>query len=200
MEGALSIYLKSKEWHDNRRNGIGGSDASILADGVPERVHELWLLKTGRIEPGILLSQPVLFGVVTEKLNTHWYQSVTGRKVWGEGDERIHPDYEWMRHSLDGITTSMDGREALYEAKTVNAFSNIHKLIAKYKAQCMHGMGCGGWDVAVLSAFIGTLRYEYAELEFDPFYWLELLDLEKEFWQCVVEDREPGNGIMRGIR
>lgn len=200
MTGPLDIYLKPKEWHDNRRKGIGGSDTTILAEGVPERVHNLWLLKTGRIEPGILLSQPILFGVVTEGLNTHWYQSVTGRKVWGEGDERIHPDYEWMRASLDGITTSSDGREALIECKTINAFSNIRKLIAKYKAQCHHGMACGGWDVAVLSAFIGTMKHEYAELEFDPFYWIELLDLEREFWRCVVEDREPTPDCYRGIR
>lgn len=32
---------KSKEWHQARRSGIGGSDANIIMGGDPQKIHEL---------------------------------------------------------------------------------------------------------------------------------------------------------------
>lgn len=195
----LSIYIKSDDWHANRRLGLGGSDATILAEGDADRIHDLWLLKTGRKDPGIELNLPILLGVVTEDVNRHWFEHTTGRKVWADGEERIHPDYPWIRASLDGITTAEDGREAYWEAKAVNAFWKLPNLVRKYNAQVHHCMACGGWEVSVLSVILGN-KHVVAEIEFDAWLWLDILDIEKEFWACITEDREPTPNSIRGIK
>lgn len=194
----LAHYIKPDAWHENRRKGLGGSDANILASGMEDRIHDLWLLKSGRKQPENLLNLPVLLGITTEDLNVAYFSHVTGRKVWGCGDSIIHKQYSWMRASLDGITISSDGREALFEAKTVNAFSKMPTLIKRYKPQLHHSMAVGGWDVSVISVILGNKHF-YEEVEFDSWYWLELLELEESFWACVTENREPGPDCYKGI-
>jgi predicted phage-related endonuclease len=193
----LAHYIKPDAWHENRRKGLGGSDATILVEGDCEKIKELWLTKTGRKQPEPLLVLPVLMGIETEDLNVAWIQHVTGRKVWGCGDERVHPSYPWLRASLDGITTASDGREALVECKSVGAFWKPENLVKKYNAQLQHVMMVGGWEVSVFSAIIGNSKHFLTEVEFDPWYALDLLELEKRFWDCVVNDREPTHSIMR---
>lgn len=195
----LSPYIKPPEWHRKRLGGLGGSDANILAEGNPERIYDLWLLKTGRKQPVDLLNLPVLLGMATEDLNRHWFESVTGRAVWDYGSTRAHPKHDWLKASLDGVTTSWNGREAYWEAKAVNAFSKMPVLIKRYTPQCTHVMACGGWSVAVLSVILGNKHF-MSEIEFDHWYWLDLLDVEQAFWRCVIENREPDAACLRGVR
>lgn len=200
MTHPLAQYIKPREWHEKRLLGMGGSDANIVASGREDWIYDLWLLKTKRKEPEDLLNLPVLFGIVTENLNRHWFEHTTGRKVWGYEKEIVHPVHKWLRLSPDGITTASDGRKAYYEAKCVGGWKKVPDLITSYKPQCHHAMDVGGWEVAVLSPFIGNNKQVPTEIEFDPFYWLELFELEKDFWACVTENRELTPDIMRGIR
>jgi hypothetical protein len=50
--------------------------------GTDQEIEHLWRLKRGEVEPedlsGVL---PVAMGVVTEELNRHWFEQVTGFSV-----------------------------------------------------------------------------------------------------------------------
>lgn len=176
------------EQQEERRKWIGGSDATILMGGDPHKIHDLWLIKTGRKEgddlSGVL---PVMMGHCTEPLNRHWYCRETGRTIARMGEQLRHPDLTFMGCTLDGVTTL----PGLFEAKHVNAFSAIEEVAQRYMAQVHHNMCCAGLSVAELSVFVGTLKYELVEIKLDEFYLAQLVQREREFWQSVTHDVPP---------
>jgi predicted phage-related endonuclease len=95
--------MLTEKQHAFRRLGIGGSDANTIMGGDPEKILRLWKEKRGEIEPedlsGIL---PVRMGSWTELFNIQWFEEQTGKVVTGNGDQRVHPDHDWMRCTLDG--------------------------------------------------------------------------------------------------
>lgn len=176
-----------------RRHFLGSSDARCIADGGPADLRQLWAEKTGRARPPDLSDKlPVLIGTVTEELNRYWFEQRTGRTVTRERERITHPDYPWLAATLDGITTTASGEGALFEAKHVNPFTyRADKVLSRYLPQLYHGMYVAGVHYAVLSVFVGTLKYEAIWTEFDPLYWAELFAAERRFWRYVIEDVSP---------
>lgn len=175
-----------------RRKGIGGSDAKILMEGDPAALLALWEEKTGRRE-GEDLSRvlPVQLGSFTEPFNLHWYEVMTGRTVTNEGEVHIHGDRGFMRCTLDGLTTTAAGKPAVFQAKHVNAFSKIEEVTQRYMPQVHHEMHVAGMGHAILSVLMGTMAYEVIEIPCDEFYLAQLIDRERAFWDCVVNDTPP---------
>jgi predicted phage-related endonuclease len=94
-----------------------------------------------------------------------------------------------MTCTLDGIVAS---ERAIFEAKHVNAFANAEETAQKYMGQLHHNMACNGVTRAVLSVFIGTLKYEHFIVEADPFYTATLIENEAAFWAHVQAKTPPG--------
>src|SRR6185369_16549270 len=89
-----------------RRDWIGGSDAGRIMSG---RWFDLWLLKTGRVEPEDLSDVlAVQLGHATEELNLNWFERKTACAVTRRGEEVAHPYYNFMRCTLDGMTVVGD--------------------------------------------------------------------------------------------
>jgi len=174
-----------------RRHSIGGSDANILMSGNQDAIHGLWEVKTGRSEgPDLSEVLPVQMGVATEELNRRWYRLKSGNEVSCVGGEMHHPDHPFvLTCNLDGI---VDAERAIFEAKHVNAFSNVDEVAQKYMGQLHHNMACAQLSRAVLSVFIGTLKYEHFIVERDPFYAATLLENEMAFWAHVKAGTPPG--------
>lgn len=173
-----------------RRHSIGGSDANILMSGNQDAIHGLWEIKTGQAEPDDLTwVQPVQFGTYTEPLNRRWYSYKTGNEISAVGDFRTHPSLPYMTSNLDGI---VEAEGAVFEAKCINAFSNVDEAAQKYMAQLHHNMAVTGLKRAVLSVFIGTLKYEHFIVEQDPFYTATLIENESAFWAHVQNKTPPG--------
>lgn len=174
-----------------RRHSIGGSDASILMSGDPAAILALWETKTGRREPDDLSRVlPVQMGIWTEPLNRRWYTMTTGNKISEVGVEYARLDHKWLTCTLDGI---VEAERAVFEAKHVNAFATPEEVAQKYMAQLHHCMSCTGRERAVLSIFLGTLKYETFLVERDEFYGATLLDYERAFWKSVTTDTPPGD-------
>jgi predicted phage-related endonuclease len=77
----LNLQL-TPEQHAQRRLGVGASDAKTIMAGTAEEQLKLLKLKRGEIEPEDLSHiLPVCMGVVTEELNRHWFEQVTGFTV-----------------------------------------------------------------------------------------------------------------------
>lgn len=173
-----------------RRDSIGGSDANIIANGDPAALLHLWEIKTGQAEPEDLSAVlPVQMGTWTEPLNVHWYTLTTGNEVTGRGESVRGQIHDFMTCNLDGRVSA---REAIFEAKHVNAFSKIEEVVQRYMAQLHHNMSVCGVSRAVLSVFMGTLKYEHFEVEADPFYTATLIEAERAFWDCVQTMTPPG--------
>ena len=175
------------EWHEQRRKGIGASDAPRIMSG---EWHELWLVKTGRQEP-VDLSRvlPVQMGKFTEPLNVAWYARESGAHVTTENiDHLSHPDYPWMRANLDAWTDGVP-----LECKHVSMMTRDDAVVEKYYPQLQHQMLVTGAPRVVLSVFFGNVRWQQFPVNADPEYQAELLAREREFWSHVEMDIEPAD-------
>lgn len=180
----------TKEQLAKRRHSIGGSDANIIMSGDQNAILNLWLQKTGQAEPEDLSwVQPVQFGIYTEPLNRRFYSNKTGNEITDVGREVACEGFDFLTCTLDGIVPS---ERAVFEAKCISAYSNVDEAVQKYAAQLHHNMRCTGLTRAVLSVFIGTLKYEHFVMEADPFYAATLLDAETAFWAHVKAGTPPG--------
>lgn len=172
-----------------RRKGIGGSDAAIIASGTPEEWHALWLNKTGRA-PDADLSDvfAVQLGLVTEELNLYWYERSKGRPVTRRGEAVICAAHDFLRCTLDGFDASVP---AIIQAKHVNGFTKLDDCVAKYTPQVTHEMLVCGVADGFLSVIIGTDEPKVVPIEFDHWWSEEYLDRAKQFWAYVRENKEP---------
>lgn len=187
-----ALLSKSKEWHETRLSGIGGSDATIIATG---EWQDLWLVKTGRKQPESLDDVlPVQIGTWTEPLNRYWFSRQTGKTIDIIDEPRIHAVHPFIRANLDGMIG-----DAIFEAKHVNAFTDMDACQEKYYPQLQHCMAVTGAPMAYLSVFFGNHKWDYAEIPFDADYADELISAEFSFWVLVETDTPPDESNLAVI-
>lgn len=172
-----------------RRGGIGGSDATIILSGDPDKMSRLWREKRGEVAAedlrGVL---PVVLGCWTEEFNRQWYQKQTGFPVVDGGSawqDLVHP---WRRATLDGI---IESKRAIWEAKHTNAFAKPEEIIARYMPQLQHNLAVCNLDLAVLSVIYGNHKWECYEIAADWLYQDELLEVEHRFWESLRTGAPP---------
>jgi putative phage-type endonuclease len=184
----LNLQL-SPEQHAQRRLGIGASDAKIIMQGTPEEQLKLLKLKRGEIEPEDLSHiLPVAMGVVTEELNRHWFEQVTGFYLSNVGWSTKSTGYPWMRATLDGWVM---GLECPWEAKHMNAFADMDSAVRQYMPQLQHQMVVCNRDKAVLSVFFGTLKHDWLVVPRNEEYCKQLIEREALFWHWVESGETP---------
>ena len=175
----------------DRKQGIGGSDATKLYNG---EWHTLWLEKTGDAAPVDLSDVlPVQMGVHTEPFNIQWFEKQTGLKVTGRQETFFHKDYPHMYAHVDGLILGED--KALLECKHTNAFTNSKKQADKYKAQIQHYLMVTGYPKLYFSAFYGNMKWEALEITADAEFQEQLLNAEVLFWHFVTTKKEPPEHI-----
>lgn len=183
------ICNKSAEWHARRRNGIGSSDASTIMSGDETALIHLWQEKRGERQPDDLMDViPVLVGTVTEPLNLALFERETGMAISRDGESVEHPDFPFMRSTLDGWAAF---KNAVIECKHVGGFEPWETVVARYQPQIHHQCACTGASLAYLSVIVGTGKYQFQEIEPDPFYLAELIEREHAFWRCVDTGELP---------
>jgi putative phage-type endonuclease len=177
------------EQHAQRRLGIGASDAKTIMAGTAEEQLKLLKLKRGEIEPEDLSHiLPVCMGVVTEELNRHWFEQVTGFWLENAGKVIVSETYTWMRCSLDGWVLKL---ECPLECKHMNAFADMAAAVKIYQPQLQHQMIVCDTDKAVLSVFFGTLKHDWLVVPRDEAYCQQLIDREALFWHWVESGETP---------
>ena len=187
----------------DRKQGIGGSDATKLYNG---EWHSLWLEKTGDAEPVDLSDVlPVQMGVHTEPFNIQWFEKQYGLKVSNRQETFFHKDYPYLYAHVDGLilpetqsnyNPDLNNDEgALLECKHTNAFTNSKKQVDKYKAQIQHYLMVTGYPKLYFSAFYGNMKYEALEITADTEFQEQLLNAEVLFWHFVTTKKEPPEHI-----
>ncbi len=198
---------KSPEWLENRKKGIGGSDAGVVMEVNPfKRKHELWLEKTGREVTQFTGNEatirgdryePKLIGMFEAKHPA--YKMIDTKHI-----SLANKDYPFIAVSLDGAFIDENGVPGTLEIKTAmiqngNMLEEWNGGIPQsYYCQVLHQLLVTGFQVAKLYVWLDTPFWDEEKLREYTFYADEcrddmkiLKEAEIEFWHMVENDKEP---------
>ena len=201
---ALQLVPRSPEWHEDRKAGIGSSDAPIITGDAPrswgdpiELLQGLYGEKTGLLDAADRPDNTLMeWGRRLEDVVAAWYVDQTGRKLQRVNRRDRHPEHEWMTASLDRLTSGVKPRRVV-EIKTApfggdewgepgTAEIPMHVLI-----QVMHQLAVTGLSVADVAVLIHGSDPRIYTVERDDALIADLIELEAEFMACVREGRTP---------
>lgn len=192
----LILSVKDAEdhgkWLEARALGIGGSDAAVIMGmNQYKSPYQLWLEKTGQVEPPDLSgNQYVYWGTKNEANIADWFQEETGKRVKRLGTLRSM-EYPFM---LANVDRTVVGENAGLEIKTAGV-SQYRKwkddeIPDAYYCQCLHYMAVTGaayWYIAVL---LGGNEAKWKRIERNEEDIQHLIMAETDFWK-LVEARTP---------
>lgn len=189
ITNAISTKEMSRfEWLQERTKGIGGSDAGIILGLNKYRTaFELWLEKTGQVEPVEVDNEAIYWGNQMEDVVAKEFEKRTGKKVRRTNFMYSHPEHEFIKANLDRLVV---GEDAILECKTAGAFLakewEGEDVPDTYLVQVQHYLGVTGKEKAYIAVLIGGNKFIWKEIERDQ----ELIDMifkaEIEFWNHNV--------------
>jgi predicted phage-related endonuclease len=174
----------------DRRHFIGGSDARIILGDDEPSLLRLWQEKRGEVQPEDLSGNLIVqLGLVTEHLNRHWYERITGQVIKDVQRRVNHPVVKWMAATLDGI---VEATGAVFEAKFMLPWSFSEEGAAeKYMPQLQHNMWVTNATTSVLSVITGGGKWVEIAIAADSLYQHLLFTAEKKLWRCVESGEPP---------
>lgn len=194
-------------WLEERKKGIGGSDAATILGLNPYKTNmQLWEEKTGRRQAeDISEKEYVKYGTNAEDLLRELFK-LDYPKYEVKHDEYTiikHPKYPFLFASLDGILIDKEtGEMGILEIKTTNILQSMQKekwkekIPDNYYCQVLHYLNVTGYSFVILKA---QLKYEYdGEIKLDTRHYrilreeviedMKMLEeKEVEFWTKYVE-------------
>lgn len=207
---SMKILANRKEWLENRKNTIGGSEISAVV-GCNQYMSnvDLWEIKTGIREAEDISDKPyVKYGTEAEKhLRELFKLDFPNLQVeYIDNNSFTNSKYPWAAASLDGWLTDEDGRKGVLEIKTTNILSSTQKekwnksIPQNYYCQVLFYMAILEADFAIVKAqlkaaiegivYLQTKHYkiERADVEDD----IELLmKAGEEFYKYVENNKKP---------
>ncbi len=187
--------LSREEWLKYRTKGIGGSDVSIIAGINPfKSAHQLWLEKTGQIEPEQTDSEYAHFGTLLEPIVRREFTQRTGIRVRQKHMLLQSEEYPFMFADLDGVINE-NGEMAVFEAKTASAYKQEvweEGIPAPYILQVQHYMAVTGAKKTYIAALVGGNHFYHHAVERDEEMIGKIVAMEKYFWEThVLGGMEP---------
>ena len=187
--------LSREEWLKYRTKGTGGSDVSIIAGINPfKSAHQLWLEKTGQIEPEKTDSEYAHFGTLLEPIVRREFTQRTGIRVRQKHMLLQSEEYPFMFADLDGVINE-NGETAVFEAKTASAYKQEvweEGVPAPYILQVQHYMAVTGAKRTYIAALVGGNHFYHHAVERDEEMIGKIVAMEKYFWEThVLGGMEP---------
>ena len=110
------------DWLEYRKQGIGGSDASVVC-GISRYKSpvELWLDKTGQLPPQEA-GEAAYWGTQLEPFVRAEFSKRTGIEVCHKSELLQSEEHPFMLANLDGICEVPDYGTCVFEAKTASAY------------------------------------------------------------------------------
>lgn len=217
----LKIFEDREAWLENRKQYIGGSDASAIVGMNPWKSNvDLWLEKTGQVIPEDISGKDcVQFGINVEpimrelfKLNYPQYEV-----HYEEYNSWTNDKYPFAAVSHDGwITERETGRKGIWECKSTEIVSSMAKekwagrLPDNYYVQLLHSFlireDCEFAHLTALLTFkfkekelyqqIKNYHIERSEVQADIEY---LAQQEKIFYEKNIQGRRQPDLILPNI-
>lgn len=183
------------EWLEQRQQGIGSSDASvILGLSAWESPYTLWEQKTGRapLDPPVDPAtqelrdwgnrlEPVIREAVAEEIGT---PIIKPDEAWARTDK------PWQSANLDGVA----GDDTICEFKNVIAFMRANwdgQIPDHAEIQVHHAGLVTGWRTAIVAGLIGGNHLSIHRIELNENILEMLNDAEQRFWEYVETDTAP---------
>jgi len=182
-----------------RTGFIGGSDCVKIMQG---NWHELWQIKTGKIDaPDLSNNIAVQLGTYTEQFNLEWFEKEHDVRL---GNHQLEIQEE-MYHTngsipIKGTIDAMiKGKQpCIVEAKHTNAFNTMEGIIEYYmpQIQCYLWLMRSNVNYANisgchLSVLFGNSKWESAYVAADKEYQSNMWKVVADFWGYVSDDKEP---------
>jgi len=185
--------LTKEEWLKWRNKGIGGSDvAAICGVSKYKSPVELWMEKTGQIEPKEV-GEAAYWGNVMEPIIRDEFTLRTNLNVRLVPSILKHPVHSFMLANLDGVIDDVCG-ECIFEAKTASIYKQEQwetSIPEEYMLQIQHYMAVTGFQKAFIAVLLGGNQFKYKVIESDNEIIEMIVKLEKHFWNCVTTNTPP---------
>jgi len=187
----MKYLQRSPEWIDLRKTKIGGSDISAISGTNPwVSIHDLWSIKTGRREEAVA-TLAMNHGIMLEPVALAKYNMDSSTDF--APDVVFYEDWEVAMASLDGISPD---RKTILEIKCPFKPKSYEMALfgiipEYYQDQIQWQLMCSMAEKAVYFVYIDETQTQAIEVLPDPKRQAELLKMAKEFWQMVLEDKEP---------
>lgn len=183
-----------EEWLEQRRKGIGGSDAAVVC-GISryKSVVELWMDKTG-MSPADFDTEAAYWGRTLEKTVREEFERRSGLKVNIVPYMMQHDEHPFMLANVDGEVDDPDHGMCIFEAKTATIFKSAEwevEIPEEYYLQVQHYMAVTDYKGAYIAALIGGNRFVWKFIDRDEKVIELLIRLEREFWNYVEDGEIP---------
>ncbi len=186
--------MSHDEWLRLRKQGIGGSDASVVC--VISRYKspmELWFDKTNQL-PYQEAGEAAYWGTILEPLVVSEFTKRTGIEVSRQKQLLQSKEHPFMLANLDGLCEHPDYGTVIFEAKTASAYKAVEwedAIPNEYMLQIQHYMAVTGYNGAYIAVLIGGNMFKWQFIERDKELISMLIQLESEFWSCVQSKTPP---------
>ena len=179
---------------EERRKYIGGSDiAAVMGMSRWKTPLKLWLEKTGECEPVDLSKvEAVQLGSELEEFVAQKFSKETGKQVRKQSKMYVHKDYPFMAAHVDRLIT---GTDEILECKTCGSHKKDEwegeDIPQEYVLQVIWYLGITGKKKAYIAVLIGGQSFKYKMIEFDKELFETMIDMAKDFWNCVQTKTPP---------
>lgn len=180
--------ISREEWLEYRRQGIGGSDASIVAGlnqfGSPLR---LWADKNGMLKDQEE-TESMRQGTDFEEYVARRWMEATGKKVRRRNYMFKNTDFPF---AIADVDREVVGENAGLECKTTNLFNKSDfengEIPLYYYVQCQHYMAVMGYDRMYLAVLVLSKAFYHFVIDRDESEISALMQQEKEWWETYIE-------------
>ena len=187
---ATTENMPYEEWLEYRKQGIGGSDASVVC-GINryKAPIELWMEKTDQM-PHQEAGEAAYWGNILESVVRDEFTKRTGIKVTQTYQLLQSEEHPYMLANLDGLCEHPEFGICAFEAKTASAFKESEwddSIPDEYQIQVQHYLAVTGYAGAYIAVLIGGNTFRWKFVERDEALISMLIQLEENFWNCVQE-------------
>jgi len=181
------LEMSRYEWLQERKKGLGGSDASAILGFNPwKSPFELYIEKTSDTVQEID-NEAIHWGNVLEDVVAEEFTRRTGKKVRRRNQIFKHKEHDFMIANID---RDVVGERALLECKTTNAFNadqwEGEQIPPAYMCQLQHYMAVLDYEKAYIAVLIGGQKYVWKEIARDDEFIELMIQHEKDFWNNHV--------------
>ena len=189
-----TVDLPYEDWLNYRKQGIGGSDASVVC-GISRYKSpvELWMEKTNPL-PYQEAGEAAYWGTQLEGIVRAEFTKRTGIEVEIVRQLLQSEENPFMLANLDGVCEHPDYGTCIFEAKTATAYKTGEWEDAvpdEYQLQIQHYMAVTGFRAAYIAVLIGGNTFRWKLVERDDELIDMLIPFESVFWRHVESMTPP---------
>lgn len=200
---ATAIEATREAWLEERRTGIGGSDAATVMEANPYKsLYALWAEKAGLAPGDDVESEAAEWGKRLEAPIAAKYAEVTGRKthLYGTAVPTIarHDRLPFMLGSIDADVADVEGHGlqglGILEIKTTGAHHADEWAEAAplyYQVQLQHYLAVTGRSWGSFAVLIGGQKFRWYDVERNDKFIATLEERCAWFWGLVESKTAP---------